>query len=280
MRRELLTSCLMLWQKRGKVRYFSLFVFNRVLIVASVLWLVSGCTSKTNQDPVDLAPTPTVHSVFSTIDQLDRSQSDSYPTLERPTPTPLPTLTPRPQLDTRIVTIYDDALHSDWSVDNSREVDYLLQDTAFSYSGENSLSYAPKIEYADLAFTVNENSDEVYLRDDVLAVRFWLYSGDDYLENDDLAVSVVGSNAFPYWVADDDSVTVQDSLDLFPVTRLYYLDVDRDIPPETWIQIEVWLDELVFEPEYKYVTGIYLKNDEDFFRTVYLDDVELVIREN
>jgi hypothetical protein len=260
---------------------FSLLLINRVLIFAGVLWLVSGCTSKTDQDVVDLVPTPTVHSVFSTLDTLDQSESDSYPTLERPTLTPLPTLTPRPPLETRIVTIYDDALHSDWSVNNSREVDYLLQDTTFSYNGENSLSYAPKVEYADLAFTVNEDSDAVYLRDDVLAVRFWLYSGDDYLENDDLAVSVVGSNAFPYWVADDDSVTVQDDLDVFPVTRLYYLDVDRDIPPDTWIQIELWLNEHeIYEPEYKYVTGIYIKNDEDFFRTIYLDDVELVIREN
>ena len=48
------------------------------------------------------------------------------------------------------------------------------------------------------------------------------------------------------------------------------------IPPDTWVQVEVWLDELLFDPEYKYVTGIYIKNGEDFRDTIWIDQVELV----
>lgn len=269
----------------------------KILLLGCVVWLVIGCSAaaKQDSDPEEAVPAPTLNAVFhpageNSQPQATNQQADSVtveplfgasePQEEVPTLTPLPTLTPVPTIAMRIEKIYSDGLNANWSLENSREVTYELEDSSFVYEGDYSLAYRAEVEYADLAFTVNEDSDEVYLRDDVLAVRFWLYSGDDYVETDDLAVSVVGSNAFPYWVANDDSVTVQDSNPVFPETRLYYLNVDEDIPPNTWFQVELWLNDLIFDPDYKYVTGIFLKNDEDFLRTISIDDLELLIREN
>ena len=268
--------------------------YLKIFLLGCFLWMVMGCTARTNQGSVseNIDTLPTVNSMFSSVlekrkpeevgnvdlsltgDSLSESPSSQA------TITLLPTLTLVPPIETRIETIYDENLNANWTLDNTREVIYDLRDDTFSYEGDYSLAFTPKVAYADLAFTVNEDADGIYLRDDVLAVRFWLYSGDDYIETDDLAAYAVGSNEYPYWVFDDDSVTVDDGLSLYPPARLYFLDVEEDIPPDTWLQIEFWLDEQVYDPEYEYVTGFFLKNDEDFFRTVYIDEVELLIREN
>lgn len=267
---------------------------SRFSVVFSLflLWIIIGCTVGTEQVTQEetVAPAPTIHNVFSTAD-VESSSSNVHSTAEflsatpesqiaEPTLTPLPTLTPIPTLEMKIVKIYGDGLHENWSLENSRAVDYGLGQSTFVYDGTNSISYKPNVEYADLAFTVNEDANDVYLRDEVLAVRFWLYSGDDYVNTDALLVSVVGSNDFPYWVEGDDSVTVQDSGPVFPATRLYFLNVQEDIPPNTWFQVEVWLNDLIYDPQYEYVTGVYIKNDEYFFRTIYIDEVELLVQVN
>lgn len=263
-----------------------------VVILGCLLLINVGCASGSEQEEElkTVMPTPTVHSVFGTANGENQISNDQIASdtlsgtpesqVVEPTLTPLPTLTPVPTIERKIVTIYGDDLNVNWTLENSREVEYSLNDDFFVYDGVSSLAYKPKVEYADLAFTVKEDANEFYLRDDVLAIRFWLYSNDDYVDTDDLLVSVVGSNDFRYWVDGDDSVKVQDSRPLFPATRLYYLNVEEDIPPNTWFQIEVWLNDLLFEPEYEYVTGVYIKNDEDFFQRIYIDEMELVLRVN
>jgi hypothetical protein len=39
----------------------------------------------------------------------------------------------------------------------------------------------------------------------------------------------------------------------------------------------VWLDDLEFDPPYRYVTGFYLKNDIGFRNTYYVDQVALLL---
>ena len=269
----------------------------KILLLACFLWVLIGCSGTVQQGDAEVVdPVPTLNTVFNLAGENSQSQEtepleDDLMTIESvlvtsepqvgvPTHTPLPTLTTVSTIVMRIDEIYSDTLNANWSLDDSRDVSYELEDDYFVYEGEYSLAYSPKVEYAELVFSVDEGSDEIYLRDDVLAVRFWMYTGDDYIATDDFAVSVVGSNAFPYWVIGDDSVTVQDDNPVFPETRLYFLNIDKDIPPDTWFQVELWLDDLIFEPEYTYVTGIVLKNDFDFLRRVSIDNLELVIREN
>ncbi len=269
--------------------------YPKFFLLGCFLWMMIGCTVGTNQESgsENIDPLPTVNNMFSTsvekstpgeVDNIDLSMTgdilSELPGSEVAI-TPLPTLTPVPTIKTRIETIYDEDLNANWTLDNTQDVEYDLQDSTYPYQGDYSLSFTPEVEYANLAFTVNEDSDEIYLRDDVLAVSFWLYTGDDYVATDDLAVAVTGSNEFSYWRPDDNSVMApdSDSEPIFPETRLYYLNVEEDIPPDTWFQIELWLDDLIYEPAYKYVTGIYIKNDKDFFRTVSIDELEMLIRE-
>lgn len=264
-------------------------------LLGCFLWMMIGCTARTNPGSVseNIDPSPTVNNMFSPsvakstpekVDNIDSSMTGdtvSESPGSRATLIPLPTLTPVPTIQTRIETIYDEDLNANWTSDNSWNVEYELQDSTYPYQGDFSLSFTPQVEYAKLAFTVNEDSDEIYLRDDVLAVSFWLYTGDDYVDTDDLAVAVTGSNEFSYWRPDDNSVMVPDSGSepIFSETRLYFLNVEEDIPPDTWFQIELWLNDQIYDPEYKYVTGMYIKNDEDFFRTIYIDELEMLIRE-
>jgi hypothetical protein len=188
------------------------------------------------------------------------------------TPTPSPTATPE-ILPT--VLIYDDNLNNNWYLSTSQGIKYYLQNKTIAHNGSYAMALTPTRDYGNLVFTVKANSKDVYLREQTLGIRFWLYTGEATVGTDDLIVSVIGSNKYPYWRWNDTSVTNEND-PTFPETRLYYLDFNDAIPPQTWVQVEVWLDKLVDEPEYTYVTGIVIKNGVDFRDTIYIDQVELV----
>jgi hypothetical protein len=101
-----------------------------------------------------------------------------------------------------------------------------------------------------------------------------LSSGADYISNTDLAVTVLGSNEYPYWVDGDNSVQNEIS-PVFSETRLSFLDVNRSIPPDTWVQVDVPIHKLIYDPDYTYVVGFYIKNDEGFISEFFIDDIEL-----
>jgi hypothetical protein len=126
---------------------------------------------------------------------------------------------------------------------------------------------------------VEESSPQPYLRSQVIGFSFWVYCDDDYIGSSDLAVTITGSNQYPYWVQDDDSVTNRFD-PIFSETRLYFLGFNSDIPPRTWAEVNVILDDLIYDPIYTYVTGLLIKGDENFRNTVYIDQVEISLLEN
>jgi hypothetical protein len=123
---------------------------------------------------------------------------------------------------------------------------------------------------------VREGVTQTYPYSAVLGISFWLNSGADTLNTDALVVTVLGSNDYGYYLPNDKSV-VTDAKNFFSETRLYYLGINRSIPPNTWVPIVLWLDSLPYDPPYKNVTGIYLKNDASFRQTFYVDQVELLL---
>ncbi|MEM7127650.1 MAG: hypothetical protein AAF702_15055 [Chloroflexota bacterium] len=183
------------------------------------------------------------------------------------------------------ILIYDDELDSNWTLENSQGVDYDLVTTARWYekldkrtdltSGALSISLKPRDDFGTIFFTVRPESSASYSRDEILGVSFWLHTGTDIVDTGDFAVTVVGSNEQTYWSSDDESVFF-DGDDSFSETRLYFLDINRAIPSDSWVKIEVWLDELLYDPDYEYVTGIYVKNDAGFRNTVYIDRMALL----
>jgi len=149
-------------------------------------------------------------------------------------------------------------------------------DLKHAYTGNVGIEVTPQEDFGTLFFTVEKGAKETYGLDRVLGVSVWINSGDQPLNPNDLSITVVGSNDYTYWVPGDKSVAT-DSTHFFSESRLYYLGVKNTVPPNTWVEAVVRLDKLPYEPDYKYVTGIYIKNDEWFRRTFYIDQVHLLV---
>lgn len=197
-----------------------------------------------------------------------------------PIPTPAVTATPAPTpIPPRLITetIFGDDLGEAWTLSNSRWMTYSIQSERV-HSGETALVFRPQEDFGSLFFTVRRGATAVFPYRQVMGVGFYLNAGDTELQLEDLALTLVGSNDYNYWVAGDDSV--QSNRDpIFSETRLYFLGFNRSFPPNRWVYVELWLDDLVYDPPYEYVTGFYIKNDRGVFQKMYVDDVHLIILE-
>jgi hypothetical protein len=257
-------------RKKGK----SSFLFGRALTLIVILIIISGsgCQQPTavQSDGIRLE-TPTIASVFL-------PQSTSPPPSM---PTPLPSLTVpivehETWEDVFFHLVYDDHLAPGWEllINEGMEIDD--NQTATLHQGEAALAVTPKTDFARLFFAVTKDNLNIYDRSRVLGLSIWLNGGDHWIELSDLAVTVVGSNYMTFWNPNDRSVYIDDKFP-FSETRLYFLGFNNAIPPNTWVNVELLLDEREFDPYYNYVTGFYLKNDEGYRHTFYIDDVSLIM---
>ncbi len=259
--------------------------------------LFQGGQRETTAVPPPNTPiTPTVSSLFafvpaSTAPPLPTRRPTSTPTATPP-PSPTPPEDAPPEAATIVtatpiaalpsdgrfqeIIIYDDELDPNWTLGESWGITYTLTATAVVYSGEVAASVTPLEEFGAIFFTVAPQTQQEYLREDVLGVSLWLNSGDATLPLNEMAVTIVGSNALPYWDAADDSVELAEGEQFFSETRLYYLGLNQAIPPNQWVELIIWLDQLPYDPDYVYVTGIYLKNGDLFRDTYYVDRVVLL----
>ena len=173
--------------------------------------------------------------------------------------------------------IFDDDLNPNWSLEESWGVSYDLDQSDVFYSGEKAAVITPAEEFGAIFFTVKEDTREEYLYQDILGVSLWLNSGDTYLPLDEMAITILGSNASPYWDENDDSVDLVEGESFFSETRLYYLGLNEDLPPNQWVEVIIWLDQLPYDPDYTYITGIYVKNGDRFTETYYIDRVAFLL---
>ena len=176
------------------------------------------------------------------------------------------------------VYVYDEALADEWLVDVPSDAMVDLEHTSRAYSGERCIAITPEGDYRRILLGLRADSQVSYPAELVSGVRLAIGSGENGLDPSDLAVTILGSNAYTHWVDDDSSVTI-DQERFFSESRLYYFGVNQWIPPDTWIEIEIDLGALPYQPEFRYVTALYLKNDAGFYDTFYIDDVRLVILE-
>jgi hypothetical protein len=184
------------------------------------------------------------------------------------------------------IAIYGDKVDPNWSLEHSDGFAYDPFDTTHWFSmldtqsaldsGAVSLAVTPLKEFATLFFTVRPNTRVSYARDRVLGVSLWINSGSAIIDTDDLIITAVGSNELTYWSPDDYSV-FPDSDRYFSETRFYDIGMNRAIPPDTWAQVILWLDDLLYDPMYSNVVGFYIKNDADFETTFYIDNVTLLM---
>jgi hypothetical protein len=180
------------------------------------------------------------------------------------------------------ISLFDDALNADWSAEHSSNVKYEVAAKAFVHGGKNAIMVTPTDDFGQFFLTVRKGAQKIYPRDRILGISFWLNGGANSIATSDLAVTVTGSNQYTYWVADDTSVQVDTPVTadtpLFPETRLYYLHINRTIPPDTWAEVILWIDDQVYDPDYTYITGMYIKNDKEMLNTYYVDDVDILVQ--
>jgi hypothetical protein len=176
------------------------------------------------------------------------------------------------------VPVFDDRLNPNWTATHSIGMQSFFTDTERAYTGSVGISVTPEQDFGMLFFAVKQNTREAYDLDRVAGVSVWINSGEQPLDPNNLSITVVGSNDYIYWREDDDSVET-DEMRFFSESRLYYLGIKNTVPPNTWVEAVVWLDKLPYEPDYTYVTGIYIKNDEWFRRTFYVDQINLLMVE-
>jgi hypothetical protein len=252
------------------------------IFVLVTLLLLSACG---RQSPilitgeVDSHPTPTVSAAFIPY----APTMEPLPTLRPPADSPRRPRASDPLVDAQVtlVPVYDDLLAAGWSLEHSSSLTYELQSDMYVDKGRYAIRVQPGDGSGLLYFTLNPDAGKTYPRDRVLGLRFRLSGGAVDLPNDALAVAVIGSNASPYWLENDRSVKVSgrvtDNQPLFSETRLYFLDINQTIPAKSWEDVIVWIDDLIYDPTYKYVTGFYLKPDKDYRSSFYIDQVSLIL---
>jgi hypothetical protein len=173
------------------------------------------------------------------------------------------------------VTIFSGDLDGNWSLANSWGISQSFDNSLFTYLGKPSIRVSANEDYGSLFFTVNQSSGRHFLRNKTPGISFYLNAGDASIQTGSLAVTILGSNDNPFWVKDDKSVIFTGKATAFSETKLYFLNVNRTIPSNTWVQVFVGLDKLVYDPMYKYIVGMYIKTDKGFRNTFYVANVSL-----
>ncbi|MEZ4714213.1 MAG: hypothetical protein R3A44_43930 [Caldilineaceae bacterium] len=278
-------------------------MLTRFFWCIALLLILTGCTAKTEREPVLVEPTPTVIPLLSVgAEQTVLSESanqgllDVTPDLAVQTPaesTAIPTSTVASQtapITTQEpalheVYIFEDQLDSNWELAQSFGMKYDLQNTSHWFepldstnqvdSGAVSISISPEQDFGELYFTVRPDAAQSYPRGQVVGLSFWLNSGGNFLDTEALAITIVGSNNSPIWSTTDNPIQA-DGKGLYSETRLYHLELNRSIPPNTWAPVIVIFKELLFDPEFEYLTGFYIKNDEGYNDTFYIDNIATI----
>ena len=255
------------------------------LILLLSIFMMGSCGNQAESPPY---AAPTISSIFEiqpTIKPIPTTEpefgnANSLPTTN-PTTIAQATITALGENKLMAVPIYNDTLSDGWSLKNSSQVVIDVRNQDFIHQGRFALKAQPQINLGVLYFTLDETTKRYFSRSKVQALQFYLSGGDNSLDSDSMTVTIVGSNAHPYWVKNDTSVTVEgrvtDNHPLFSETRLYFLGINKSIPPKTYVKITVWLNDLIYDPAYTYVTGFYFKTEKTVSK-FYIDDVKLLMQ--
>jgi hypothetical protein len=258
---------------------------NMVLSAALLAGCAGAATANVEFTP---KPTPTTHILFDTLPTVDvlpvrgevnrpgGSEVASTPSAMKTTVSsnsPEDT-TAQPERKSREIVVYDERLHANWNVFSVDGMSFYLNSQVAAYTGNYSIEAKPNAPRSRLYFTVREGANEVYTREKVAGFSFWLYSGDEELSLHDLAVTGIGSNVYPYYQQGDLSAEKERP---YEETFLVFLGFNKNIPPHTWVEVQVWLNDMLYDPEYEYFTGFYLTNRFVFNRTFLVDNVVITV---
>ncbi len=239
-----------------------------------------GCTAEA---PARVESVPTLAPIF---------QSSNGGVVATATPTAPAILTRAPTATSaaptpafREVLIYDEQVAPGWTMAQSENVILEPESTVHWFedldranqidSGAISLLVTPDEGWGTIRFTLETDAPVSYTREQVEGVSFWLNSNNSYMSNDALVVAVVGSNENQHWEADDISALTE--VGYFPEIPLYDLAINDAIPPNTWVQVVLSMDKLLFGPEFEYITGVVIKTKSFQNRAFHVDRVALLV---
>ena len=264
------------------MNFFNQF-FRPVPFLPSWVWLLLitstlfACRPQTSPNGI----APTQNPLFSNSEETPDSvilnpsiTSTPYPTrlptaTYTPIPTPLPTKQPPPP-----IVLYDDTLNKDWELRYST-IPYDIEYGEHVYAGTKAILLQPKVGRQRLFFTVKENASRQYLRDDILGLTFQLQGREAGVGPKDWGVFIVGSDQYPYYRLDDNSIDYAgyDPVDL--ITALEFLGINSTIPQNEWVWITDWLNERIFDPPSQYIVGFFIMNDDEYLKDIVIDEINL-----
>lgn len=259
-----------------------------VALLLGVALLVCGCgSSQPGGSSGPAAPAaPTISAIFGEQPTMlpEPTRDATYvPIVPTPDATVVAqaTITALGADQLKEVVVYDDSLSPDWSLDHSFQTTIDLRSRGFTHQGHYAIKAQPQATTGILYFTLKRTAGATFRRSQVQGLRLYLSGGTEPIDNEGLTVAVIGSNAYPYWVEGDNSVKfdgrVTDGQPLFSETRLSFLGINTAIPRKTYAEVTVWLDSLLYDPTYTFVTGFYLKTDRQSVPTFYVDQVSLLL---
>ena len=275
------------------MKKFLLIVMGMITVFAVGVGGVIWAAARGSQEVAVSATRPTGDSKLfdATLPPTADLLATPTPTL---TPTPIPTFTPTPfpsPTPTFVppLVVFDDAIHPDWTLEIST-MPHETRNTTAVFQGVYAIEARPEIGGRVLLFTKTSGPPLRY--DDVDGIAFRIYSGELGLAIDELAMTVIGSNAEPKWSLGDTSVRNSSNpnpdwiAEDDPISNLYaqtysesliaFMGIVRDIPPNTWVWVTNWLDDREFDPEYEYITGFYLKTETTVEHALGIDAVEIL----
>ncbi len=259
---------------------------------------IASCTSA-NAEPTRVRtprPTPTPNCLFQVCENAVVDDQVDLAVTATPIPTPIPTRIPvsamRPESELPPpIPIYNDELAIGWTTKYS-SMPYQLDYSAETFEGKYAIRMSPNIGQRSLFFTVESNARPVR-EDRVLGISFELYSGSEGLSNEEIAMAILGSDGSTYWVKNDTSVlnVRNPNPDWLPsddpISNLYaqnfsetlisFMGIERDIPPNTWVEGINYLDDRIYDPLYKNIVGFYFKTEATVRHDILIDNVELVV---
>ena len=257
-------------------------MFRKLLtvVVIGLLLIVSSACQGAEEEADLVGPTATLHPLFSATQLATPTQ--------RPTQTPLmttatpvaisTTLPPINEIDFVAVPVFIDSLSSDWSIENSSRVDYAFAKSTTLLGEGTALRFTPTDEEAVAYFSLNESGANDFPRSAVFGVSFSVNGGSSWLRGRDVGIAIVGSNENDYWIPGDTSVESPFNLDpVFSETGLHFLGIDGSIPPQNWVPLEIFLDDLMFDPVYENVIAFYFKFAPDLRDPVYIKDIQILL---
>jgi len=263
--------------------------FYRVASLGLLLLAVLASCGDQSQAPPYVAPTiasmfgtvPAIGSVFPLAPTADNAIP---PPTANPTTIAQATITALGENKLIVVPVYNDVLSGSWSIKNSVQTIIDVQNQEYVDQGRFAIKAQPQSTSSILYFTLDKTIKKYLLRNKVQALRFYLSGGNYALSKESMVVAVIGSNIHPYWVKNDTSVRIEGRITnkqpVFSETRLFYLGINRAIPPKTYVKVILWLNDRIYDPPYTYVTGFYIKTDKVSAPTFYIDNVSLLIQPN